>query len=364
MLAGLFLLSIQSFLIAQVADTSQDDFETSSQESEEDPQDAPDESELDIIQEINCETLGRDLTLSPDEPRRVQCPESCPLETSIWGTTQYTDDSSVCVAAMHAGVSAQEDEGISVYPSDQTELFVGSSKNDIRSESSGRWTAGFQFTPSAPAKEPLLLTCPSTLKSLGSSAIAPGAVLEVQCPSKCDRNQVWGTSYYTNDSSICTAAIHAGALPLQGGMVRVYAAPGQPAYLGSEQNGISTSNWGSWSGSFMFANAFTPDDATEFDCKGTAQTLGDEVGSQATVFCPPGCDQRENPWDFEIWGFELYSDDSSICRAAIHAGLLSPRGGAVTVEIQPWVDYLEGKEQNGILSRSWGPWYRTYDFVR
>ncbi|MCU0497452.1 MAG: LCCL domain-containing protein [Anaerolineae bacterium] len=72
----------------------------------------------------------------------------------------------------------------------------------------------------------------------------------VTCPAGCGDGAVWGTDIYTSDSSICTAAIHAGAITTEGGLVLIRLEDGQESYEGSERNGVSTRNWGSWNASF------------------------------------------------------------------------------------------------------------------
>ncbi len=64
---------------------------------------------------------------------------------------------------------------------------------------------------------------------------------------------VWGTDVYTDDSPICKAAVHAGLITYaSGGTVIIEIRPGQQSYAGSERNGVSTSNWGGWGGSYVF----------------------------------------------------------------------------------------------------------------
>ena len=50
-----------------------------------------------------------------------------------------------------------------------------------------------------------------------------GSVFLVNCPGGCteDKGSVWGTGIYTQDSSICRAAIHAGVNQDFGGLVLV-----------------------------------------------------------------------------------------------------------------------------------------------
>jgi hypothetical protein len=67
---------------------------------------------------------------------------------------------------------------------------------------------------------------------------------------------VWGTDVYTTDTRLSTAAIHAGVLK-QGetGIVRVKILPGQPSYAGSSRNGITSSAYGNYGGSYEIVKA-------------------------------------------------------------------------------------------------------------
>jgi hypothetical protein len=65
-------------------------------------------------------------------------------------------------------------------------------------------------------------------------------------------NTVWGTGVYTDDSSVCRAAVHAGVMLSTGGPVTVEVRPGRDSYAGSVRNGVESSNYGRWSGSFVF----------------------------------------------------------------------------------------------------------------
>ena len=73
------------------------------------------------------------------------------------------------------------------------------------------------------------------------------------CPSTGNLGSVWGTETYTDDSSICSAAVHAGLIHIAtGGTVTIKILPGLAAYSASNQNGVDSKSWGSWSGSFVF----------------------------------------------------------------------------------------------------------------
>jgi hypothetical protein len=81
-----------------------------------------------------------------------------------------------------------------------------------------------------------------------------GQCFEYTCPPNGTAFPIWGTLVYTDDSSICTAAVHAGAITLgQGGTVRILIRPGQNAYPASSRGGIASDAWGIWEGSFVIA---------------------------------------------------------------------------------------------------------------
>ncbi len=74
---------------------------------------------------------------------------------------------------------------------------------------------------------------------------------ECECSADAPRGSVWGSGPYTADSNICTAAIHAGAIDMSGGPVSVIALGGLESYAGTDQNGVSTSDWGSYGSSIV-----------------------------------------------------------------------------------------------------------------
>src|SRR5262245_60524498 len=79
---------------------------------------------------------------------------------------------------------------------------------------------------------------------------------EYQCLASGSLNPVWGTSFYTDDSSVCTAAVHAGLITVaEGGTVAIKILPGLDAYVGSTRNGVHSSSFDKWDGSFMFVES-------------------------------------------------------------------------------------------------------------
>ncbi len=74
------------------------------------------------------------------------------------------------------------------------------------------------------------------------------------CPvvAEIPGSTVWGTDTYTDDSSVCKAAIHAGKITIAGGTVTIEIRAGQATYTGSTRNGVTTSEYGVWQGSYVF----------------------------------------------------------------------------------------------------------------
>ncbi len=75
------------------------------------------------------------------------------------------------------------------------------------------------------------------------------------CAANGTPGGVYGTDTYTDDSSICSSAVHAGVITLAtGGQVTIEIRPGLDSYQTSTRNGITSSSWGAWSGSFVFVS--------------------------------------------------------------------------------------------------------------
>jgi len=69
----------------------------------------------------------------------------------------------------------------------------------------------------------------------------------------------------------------------------------------------------------------------EWDCATDTklEVFTGDIGTLIVGHCPDGCIDKEG----QIWGTGIYTRDSSICRAAIHAGVIDDSGGIVEVAI-------------------------------
>lgn len=80
-----------------------------------------------------------------------------------------------------------------------------------------------------------------------------GQRFSYDCPANGTTAGLWGTDTYTDDSSVCTAAVHAGLITVeQGGPVTIEILPGQKSYRGSDRNGVTSDSYVHWFGSYSF----------------------------------------------------------------------------------------------------------------
>lgn len=76
--------------------------------------------------------------------------------------------------------------------------------------------------------------------------------------------------------------------------------------------------------------------------------------------CPAG-----GPISERVWGTNLYTDDASICSAAVHAGVITLSGGGiVTIEIRPGANSYQGTTRNGVTSQDFASWVGSFVFIR
>jgi hypothetical protein len=92
----------------------------------------------------------------------------------------------------------------------------------------------------------------------------------------------------------------------------------------------------------------------EAGCSYDAGQLAGNEGTAFRVSCPANCDKGS------IYGTGVYTADTSICRAGIHAGAIPVEGGTLTVVLQPGRLAYRGSEQNGIRSRDYGKYSRSF----
>lgn len=177
------------------------------------------------------------------------------------------------------------------------------------------------------------------------------------CPGSTSFHTIWGTDVYTNDSAVCAAAVHAGILKAgQVGAVTILMGSAAASFQGSLRNGVTSQSYGRWDSSFTFDRSSEPG---RIDWNTTAQYIPAAFTDPIKVICPPR--DRTSP---RVWGTDIYTDDSFVCFAAVHAGAISAEaGGKISVSRVAGQAAYAAAERNGVASSSWGPWTSSFNVV-
>lgn len=187
--------------------------------------------------------------------RTYFCPANGGTDT-IYGSDTYTADSPICVAAVHAGlITFQFGGNVTVKVKNGLDYYIAGIRNGVTSNLYNAWGLSYSFINPATNAEyassaPVILPWNTSLSLYGSRT---GLSLTVLCPANGTPGTIWGTDVYTHDSSVCTAAVHAGkTTKLKGGAVTVVMSTGRTSYAGSTRRGITSSSYGNWPASILF----------------------------------------------------------------------------------------------------------------
>ncbi len=193
-----------------------------------------------------------------------------------------------------------------------------------------------------------------------------GESIQYQCSPGGRARSVWGSGPYTADSSVCTAAVHAGLISFsKGGTVTITISKGQHRYTGSRGHGVKTSSFGHYGGSFYF-KAATPELPGSARPAGPARatwtttpaTHRQQRGRRFEYHCPPGGSSGK------VWGSGPYTLDSSVCNAAVHAGVITrSKGGRITVKIAKGRSAYSGSSRNGVTTSRWAAFHTSFHVI-
>lgn len=315
---------------------------------------------------------------------------------SVWGGADgvYTDDSRLGKAAVHAGlVKVGEQRVVYVTILRGAEKYFGSTNNGITTLGYGSFAGSFKFE-SATADG---LRRPEPITS-GDVIDNPGNLVKFRSNNGItytfnvtgtDQGDVWGggDGIYTDDSSLGKAAVHAGFLKIgQQGTIRVTILPGAPRYLGSTRNGIITNHYGQFAGSFRFESAqgITNQQNRYQEQPGQDKIAMNPYATTSTIYINnevitnPGnlikfrkntgmtySVQVTGTLQGGVWGGAdgVYTDDSAVAKAAVHAGLLGVGETKVLkVTILPGRQWYNGCSKNGIATPNFGSFAGSYKF--
>jgi hypothetical protein len=97
----------------------------------------------------------------------------------------------------------------------------------------------------------------------------------------------------------------------------------------------------------------------EAGCSFDARQIKGQTGEVFQVSCPEGCVNRGS-W---IRGTDVYTADSGICRAGVHAGAIPPTGGMVTVRLEPGRPAYRGSTRHLIESTDCGTYELSFAVI-
>jgi hypothetical protein len=183
----------------------------------------------------------------------------------------------------------------------------------------------------------------------------------VECSPGGPLHGAWGTDVYTDDSSICTAAVHAGLITVQrGGTVTIEMRPDVGQYSGTPRNGVRTGDWMEpWTGAYVFVRDQTREPAIAAGSHMQADSWPGQAGRVLTFACAPYLELHT------IYGTDVYTDDSYVCTAAVHRGLISRKeGGIVTIKLLEGTRSFAASSRHGVTSLGQEDWKgQSYMFV-
>ncbi len=239
---------------------------------------------------------------------------SCPANDStgaLYGTGRYTRDSKICTAAIHAGAVTPAGGEVSVYLGAACDDFKASSQNGVTSSAWSAYPGTYGFTWPLPAcglattvAAPTdgTVWCPEN--AMNVAAGADGSFACSCAPNVSTLGAVYGSGRYTNDSNICTAALHAGAVDAAaGGAVTLYLGNGCGSFTGSTANNVTTRNWSSFPITFGFASPL-PECAAEVTPPVVGSTT--PTAPAPAVDAPPAQGANDGPAEWQARA-ELYA---------------------------------------------------------
>ena len=203
-----------------------------------------------------------------------------------------------------------------------------------------------------------------------------GQRFSAECPAatvKTGYDGVQGTDVYTSKSPICPAALHAGVIGKEGGIVTVQLNPGEDSYQGSERHGVQSADLPGTQRSMVFVaeelaarhheihKAYAP--VLEWDSRFTRTGFAHKqfIGQNFTFVCP------EAPGNLRwrrVVGTDVYEFKAIICQAAVHAGAIDTGGGAVTIVMDEGQQKLIGSIRNGVETKDGSSGIRSIQFVK
>ena len=286
---------------------------------------------------------------------------------AVWGANPYTAGTHICRAALQAGAVGPKGGQLIVTPAPKTRLFPGVTRNGVELyDAEGGFgfriaaaAGGDSASPAANASVAVADTgitmdiCPDDYKAF-TEDLPP---LTCGCSADAVKGgAVWGANPYTAGTHICRAALQAGAVGPKGGQPIVTPAPKTRLFPGVTRNGVELYDAEGGFG-FRIAAAAGGDSASPAanasvavaDTGITMDICPDDYKA-FTEDSPPltcGC-SADAVKGGAVWGANPYTAGTHICRAALQAGAVGPKGGQLIVTPAPKTRLFPGVTRNGV----------------
>ena len=301
----------------------------------------------------------------PEDAPRLTC--GCSADAvkagNVNGANPYFYQSSLCRAALHAGAVGANGGEIVVTP-EKAAFFPAVSRNGVEAGSYGEGM-GFRIATAAggtpaPASAAdasagmMLDICPTDYGSFPEDA----PPLTCGCSADAVKaGNVNGANPYFYQSSLCRAALHAGAVGADGGEIVV--TPEKAAFFPAvSRNGVEAGSYGEGMG-FRIATAAggrhaAPASAADASSGMTLDICPTDYGSFPEDAPPLTCGCSADAVKAgNVNGANPYFYQSSLCRAALHAGAVGAEGGEIVVTPEK-AAFFPAVSRNGVEAGSYG----------
>ena len=216
------------------------------------------QSDSPAIPQIEWDTTLRKFQFDADrfigQRLTVICPPAPAGQSfeGLYGTDAYPSDSSLCIAALHAGQITKEGGRVTVQLNPGESAYTASTRNGVPSSDRPETARSITFIDASAsaaddktrlANIPLITWETRFTRTGFAHRHLVGQRFTFRCPPAphdLRSRIVYGTDSYDFSSIICLAALHAGKITKDGGIVTVQMDAGVPELVGSIRNGVET----------------------------------------------------------------------------------------------------------------------------
>ncbi|XP_051985161.1 cysteine-rich secretory protein LCCL domain-containing 1-like [Xyrauchen texanus] len=193
-----------------------------------------------MSQQVECKTILRD-HCKGTTCNRYECPPGCLHNYGkVIGSVNYDLQSSICGCGLHAGIIDDDGGWLDVTRVGRRQRFSKSFKNGVQTLAKNQSANAFTVS----IVQVKAVNCETTVSQFCPFKKPVRHCPRLYCPRNClydSSARVIGTHYYSDKSSICRAAIHAGVIRSDsGGYLDVMPVDKRRQYKGSYQNGITS----------------------------------------------------------------------------------------------------------------------------